>query len=408
MEPDTKIQANQERNSDEEDQKITPWEAVTKSGKFDYQKLIVQFGVDEITPVLLERFEKVTGVKPHIWLRRGMFFAHRNLNELLDDYEQGRRIFLYTGRGPSSDKMHLGHSLSFILTAWLQSVFKDAIVVIQMADQEKYWFKRDLGYEEVYRMGFENAKDIIAFGFDPDRTYIFSNRDHSRYPYAQKLVDILAKKININTLKKTFGIQDDAPVGCIMWPLYEIASAFSGYFEPIFGPEKPPRCLILYGCDQDKYFLLGRDVAESIGYPKPCSMMSQFLPALEGSSKMSTTGNTGEKTIFMTDTPNEVTNKIKKYAFSGGRDSKEEQMKKGARLDIDIPYQWLRYYEPDDQILEQIANDYGSGKMLTKEIKEHLILRVNEFIEKHQQAKAKVTPELVRDFYDINKFKKAS
>ena len=65
------------------DQIVTPWDvqgSVTMDGKqiaIDYDKLIDQFGTRRIDHALLERFEKVTGHKPHIFLRRGMFFSHR-------------------------------------------------------------------------------------------------------------------------------------------------------------------------------------------------------------------------------------------------------------------------------------------------------------------------------------------
>ena len=59
------------------EQIVTPWE--TKCGKhgFDYTKLVEKFGCETITPELLDRFTKVTGHEPHIWLKRRIFFAHR-------------------------------------------------------------------------------------------------------------------------------------------------------------------------------------------------------------------------------------------------------------------------------------------------------------------------------------------
>lgn len=48
-----------------------------KQQAIDYDKLIAQFGTRRVDEALLERFEKVTGHKPHVFLRRGMFFSHR-------------------------------------------------------------------------------------------------------------------------------------------------------------------------------------------------------------------------------------------------------------------------------------------------------------------------------------------
>lgn len=60
-----------------------------------------------------------------------------------------------------------------MFTKYLQDAF-DVPLVIQLTDDEKFLFKEDLSLEEVHRLAFENTKDIIACGFDPDKTFIFS------------------------------------------------------------------------------------------------------------------------------------------------------------------------------------------------------------------------------------------
>lgn len=51
-------------------------------------KLVEQFGTKLIDDALLERFERVTGQKPHRFLRRQIAFSHRQLDVILDKYEQ--------------------------------------------------------------------------------------------------------------------------------------------------------------------------------------------------------------------------------------------------------------------------------------------------------------------------------
>lgn len=82
----------------------------------DYDKLVDTFGSQRIDKPLLERFEKVTGHKSHRMLRRGLVFSHRDLDQILDKYERGIPFYLYTGRGPSSDSMHVGHTIPFEFT----------------------------------------------------------------------------------------------------------------------------------------------------------------------------------------------------------------------------------------------------------------------------------------------------
>jgi tryptophanyl-tRNA synthetase len=94
---------------------VTPFE-VSGTDVIDYEKLLRDFGTKRISPEMLERFEKVTGHKPHVLMRRGMFFSHRDFDKILDLHEKGKPFYLYTGRGPSSDSMHLGHMIPFTFT----------------------------------------------------------------------------------------------------------------------------------------------------------------------------------------------------------------------------------------------------------------------------------------------------
>lgn len=96
---------------------VTPWDV---SGLVDYNKLIEKFGSSSLGSDLVERMERITGRRVHPLLRRGIFFSHRDLGKILDMYEAGKKFYLYTGRGPSSDALHLGHLIPFMFTQYLQ------------------------------------------------------------------------------------------------------------------------------------------------------------------------------------------------------------------------------------------------------------------------------------------------
>ena len=105
-----------------QDQIVTPFDVsggVDEHGQaigIDYNKLIDKFGSRRIDEELLQRLERLTGKPPHRLLRRGIVFSHRDLNSILDKYEKGMPFYLYTGRGPSSDSMHVGHTMPFEFT----------------------------------------------------------------------------------------------------------------------------------------------------------------------------------------------------------------------------------------------------------------------------------------------------
>ena len=71
---------------------VTPWNV---EGDIDYEKLIKQFGTQKISPEILSKMKQITG-EDHFMLRRGIFFSHRDLNLILDNFEKGKKFFLYT------------------------------------------------------------------------------------------------------------------------------------------------------------------------------------------------------------------------------------------------------------------------------------------------------------------------
>jgi tryptophanyl-tRNA synthetase len=60
--------------------------------RIDYEKLIEQFGTKLIDDALLKRFERLTGQKPHRFLRRQIAFSHWQLDVILDKYEKKGKI----------------------------------------------------------------------------------------------------------------------------------------------------------------------------------------------------------------------------------------------------------------------------------------------------------------------------
>lgn len=65
---------------------------------------------------MIERFERVTGKPVHHFIRRGIFFSHRDLDIILTLKEAGKPFYMYTGRGPSSGSLHMGHLVPFFMT----------------------------------------------------------------------------------------------------------------------------------------------------------------------------------------------------------------------------------------------------------------------------------------------------
>ncbi|KAK6607880.1 tryptophanyl-tRNA synthetase [Botrytis cinerea] len=332
----------------------------------NYLTLIDEFGTKKIEEADLKRFEEVTGHKPHRFMRRGIVFSH-----------QGEPFFMYTGRGPSSDSMHIGHTVPFEFTKWLQDVF-DVPLIIMLTDDEKYIFSEKRTIEEVQSYTTSNAKDIIAN------------------------VTRISKHVTLNVARAVFGFNESSCIGKIHFGAVQGATSFANSFPHIFGTDESKTTqipsLIPCAIDQDPYFRMTRDVAARLHYAKPALIHARFLDALQGpGSKMSASVDTSA--IFMYDEPNKIKNKINKYAFSGGQVSEQEQREKGGDTEKDVSYQYLTFFLEDDEELESIRKAYRSGEMLTGELKARCIQELQKYVKSFQERRAKITDEVVADFF---------
>lgn len=351
--------------------RVTPWEV---EGAVNYDRLVQEFGTELISEDLMKRLEATAGGSNHM-LRRRIFFSHRDLDRVLDDHEQGKGFFLYTGRGPSGP-MHIGHIIPFYFTKWLQDRF-GVNLYIQLTDDEKFLEEtRGLTLEDTAYWSMDNILNIAAVGFDPDKTFIFRNTEFMARMYRHALK--VARKINFSWVKAVFGFTEQTNIGMVFFPAVQIVPTL---FEK-------KRCLIPAAIDQDPYWRIQRDIAESLGYYKTAAIHSRFLMPLTGpTGKMS--ASMAESAVFLTDEPKTVRKKIWQ-AFSGGQPTVELHRKLGGNPEIDVAFQWLFYFfEEDDNKIKQIREEYASGNLLTGELKEILIEKVQNFLTRFREAREK-------------------
>jgi len=368
---------------------VTPWEV---SGEVDYEKLIKEFGTEPLTDELLGRIKKHTK-ELHFMLKRKIFFSHRDLNWLLNEYEKGNKFFLYTGRGPSGGT-HIGHLLPWVLTKWLQDKF-DAELWFQFTDDEKFLFrKKNAELEDYTKIAYENALDVIAVGFDPKKTHFLIDTSPQHIGLMYKEAVKIADKITASTVKAAFGFEDDFSIGQFFFTSMQAVPAVL----PSVLKGKNIPCLIPLAVDQDPHFRVARDVYPKLGFYKPAIIHAKFMTGLLANGKMS--ASIPQSTIYTTDSAKEVEEKIMKHAFSGGRGSLAEHKKYGGNPDIDVCYQWLQaFFEPDDKKLAQIYNDYKSGKLLTSELKSYTIEKINAFLKEHQKKREQAKKQLDKFLY---------
>ena len=73
---------------------------------------------------------------------------------------------------------------------------------------------------------------------------------------------------------------------------------------------------------------------------------------------------------------------------------------------MDVSYQWLRFFLDDDEELEKIGKDYGSGSgefWATGMVKSKLIGILKEMVKEHQGRRAQVSKSVVREWMEERK-----
>jgi tryptophanyl-tRNA synthetase len=372
-------------NNSKHNFRVTPWEV---EGEIDYNKLITQFGTQPITSEMIERIKQVTG-EVHPMLKLQYFFSHRDLDWILNKHEEGESFYLYTGRGPSG-MVHLGHMMPWLFTKYIQEKFNSKLL-FQLTDDEKFLQTQDRSREEIGYYTYENILDIIAVGFDPDKTKIIIDTRHIMHLYP--IANEIAKRITFSTAKAVFGFSNSTNIGMIGFPPIQAAPCFL----PSIIEEKPTPVLIPAAIDQDPYWRVTRDVAERMGYYKPAQIHSKFLPALGTVGKMSS--SKPETALFTIDDP-EVIDKKVSAAFTGGQATVALQRQLGGNA-LGCPVYWyLRYLFDTERQSDERLLKCKSGNLLCGECKSDLSKESQNFLVEFKKRREKAKDVIAKFMFD--------
>jgi len=360
-----------------EDFKVTPWEV---KGKVDYNKVIKEFGIKPIKN-LPDVFNK------NLLFRRKIVFAHRDIQRILEAIKSKKAFVMMTGLMPSG-KFHIGHILLVKQMIFYQEL--GAKIYIAIADLEAY-NAREKSLKELRKIAInEYILNYAALGLDLNKCDLYfqsarSNKAEKSNTY-YRLASNFSRHVTFNEFKAIYG-KDISPekMNASLLQAADMTHAQLPEFEG-----GPIPVLVPVGIDQDPHLRLARDIVNRYKDNKMIQLSSTyhfFLPGLKDGKMSSSDVNSY---IALTDSPEEVKNKINKYAFSGGRDTIEEHRKYGGNPDVDVSFLYLKYlFEPDDKKLEQIKKDYESGKLLSGELKKILIDKINVFLKEHQRRREK-------------------
>lgn len=358
---------------------FNPWEV---KGDVDYKKLVKEFGI-----VPLKELPKV--FTDDILFRRKFVFAARDIGKIMAQMKDKKSFCVMTGLMPTG-KFHIGHALVLRQALFYQKL--GAKVYIAVADIESY-NARNQSLEDSKKIAIEEyLANYVAMGLDLSKTEVYFQSDRSKNSTKSnayyRLQNIFARHSTFNEVNGVYG---EISPGKLMAALLQASDMYHPQLKEFEG--KPIPTVIPVGVDQDPHIRLARDIARRFNnkFIPISSSYHFFLPGLKGGKMSASDPNSF---IAFTDTPNQVKNKINKYAFSGGQKTVEEHKRLGGNPDTDVSFRYLRLFEEDDSKLSEIYEKYKSGEMLTGELKKYAIEKINSYLKpiqkKYPESLAKV------------------
>jgi tryptophanyl-tRNA synthetase len=349
--------------------RLDPWGTSTVK---DYGRLQSEFGIEPTAP-LLPRFKKPS---PH--LSRGIDFGQRDLDRILDAVDSNKPYAVMSGIKPDG-AFHLGNKMTADDMIYFQSLSKKARVFYGIADVEAY-ADNGLSFAETSKTAIRNVADMLALGLDPDRAIVYKQSEEMR---VMRLSTIFSRGVTNNMLKAIYG---ERQIGLYISALIQAGDILMPQLPELGGP-KP--VLVPVGADQDPHIRLCRDLADRYStdfkFIPPSAIYHRLELALTGGYKMSK--RNPESGFTLDDTPTDASKRVK-AAFTGGRDTIEEQRRLGGRPEICPVYDLYGFhFAADDAHVERVHYECSKGIRLCGECKQEAISLVKAFLADHHRKR---------------------
>lgn len=303
-----------------------------------------------------------------------------------------KKIIL-TGDRPTG-KLHLGHYVgSLAARVELQHSHQQFVMI---ADAQALTDNAD-DPQKVRQNILEVALDYLAVGIDPKQTTIFIQ---SMIPALPELTMYYLNLVTWNRLKhnptvkveiQQKGYGEEVPAGFMVYPIAQAAdiTAFKAEIVPV-GDDQIPMMEQAVEVVRKFNRLYKTDVLVE---PKAVIAAISRLPGIDGKAKMSKSlGNA----IYLSDTPEEVTKKVKGMYTDPGHLRVEDP----GKVEGNPVFTYLDAFGKDKGKIQELKDHYSRGGLGDSIVKKYLLEVLLEFLEpirKRREEFAK-DPKQVMDY----------
>ena len=333
-------------------EKIDPWSSQQLS---QYDHVFKEFGLKEFPKEWNDHLN-------HYLFKRNLVIAHRDFEKVMKCIHEKKPFINITGIA-SSGRLHLGHKFDIDLFNFFKS--KKAKNYFTVADIDGYVSRPNEKVDSMKKAkeyAVNNLAHLLALGLDEKDVYVQSRYKTRYYEFAFEL----SKRITRNEFEAVYGHVDLGKISAAMLQYADILhpqlKEFEGKMPSITG----------IGLDQDPHARIARDLAQRISYPVelPSFIYFKHQGGLREHGKMSS--SEPENTIFLDDSEEDIRKKVNK-AFTGGKNTLEEQRRLGSNVEIDKVIELLRFHYPDENKLNEVIENQRTGKQSSGELKQFAI-----------------------------------
>ena len=222
-------------------ERIDPWSSEQST---DYARIRDQFGLEGVDVSKLPN--------PGMLHRRGIVFAHRDLDVILGCIERSDPFGVLTGLMPSG-RIHLGHSMVIDQVRWFQE--QGADITVTVADLEALATRGTSLAEGRENAINEYVHNYAALGLDPSNTNVYFQ---SSRPAVQRLAFTLGRRTNLSEFEAIYGFRGDTNLAHVQAPLVQAGDIIHPQLEE-YGGLRP--IVVPVGVDQDPHLRLTRGIA---------------------------------------------------------------------------------------------------------------------------------------------------
>ena len=221
--------------------RIDPWSSEQST---DYARIRDQFGLESID------ISQVPN--PSMLHRRGIIFAHRDLDVVTGCMERSDPFGVLTGLMPSG-RMHLGHSMVIEQVRWFQE--QGADITVTVADLEALATRGTSLVEGRKTALKEYVHNYAALGLNPENTNVYFQ---SGRPEVQRLAFTLGRRTNLSEFEAIYGFKGETNLAHVQAPLVQVGDIIHPQLDE-FGGLRP--IVVPVGVDQDPHLRLTRGIA---------------------------------------------------------------------------------------------------------------------------------------------------